>query len=189
MAGWFPFSDIKNVLRKFTDAIVKENRNAVSDLRSTLEGLDNMRTKSVDWNLFMDVLLDIGKSSLNPHEYNALARKYFFYPRISTEKRRELLRTRLQQALRQHLWEPRRNLLAALIRWDVYGRGSVSRQEMSRTIKATKMPVKADLTTVYLDLVEHADGKVDIEGVVSDLDWIRNPGVSIPAVPQKVQLA
>ena len=61
------------------------------------------------------------------------------------------------------------------------------REEMDKALKATRVPVKFDLVSMYLDLVEAENG-IYYEEVVRDLDWVRNPGRHLAKLPEKVEM-
>ncbi|GAU96308.1 hypothetical protein RvY_07771 [Ramazzottius varieornatus] len=182
----FPYSDIQRTITKFFGALPLD-REAVSMVRSNFEDRDSSKSGLLDWDQFVKCLTDAAKSALVPHEYNTIARNYALYPHISKERRRELLRTFIQQRLRQAFWEPQQKLLTALIRIDVENRKFISREEMDNILKATRIPTKYVLVSMYLDLVE-TDHGIPYEQVVRDLDWVRNPGRHLAKLPEKMDL-
>lgn len=119
------------------------------------------------------IIMDAAGNAVTPHEYTTILRAYQHHPYTDLQRRRQLLRAYIQHCLRQDLWEPQYKLLSAYQKADVYSRGNLSREDMIRIAKATRIPVRGPAFEMYLEIVPD-EGDVDYKRVVQELDWVHH---------------
>ncbi|XP_055341813.1 EF-hand domain-containing family member C2-like [Paramacrobiotus metropolitanus] len=173
----FPMSNMEIVMKKYQD-LLRSQQDACHRLQQKFSS-EAVQNGTASNELFVSTLMEITGNALTPHEYTTILRAYQIHPHIPLDTRRDVYRAFLQRAMKREMYEPKHRLLVACQKLDVSNSGYISREEMVRAGRATKIPVAGGVWEDFVELVVEDRG-VPYRKEVDGLNWVRNPVIHCP---------
>ncbi|XP_071799106.1 EF-hand domain-containing family member C2-like [Asterias amurensis] len=173
-AGEMPVSDINLIVQKLGQ-IASRNMEQIKEFfkRNDPEG-----TGKLEYDLFRNLMVQLGGSNLSEHEIMTVAR---YYSDSQDEKMPlEGLVSVVQEQLRRSNFENFAKLVEGLSSYDTDRSGFVDVELVRKTCRAFHLPLPDDLVRALLFRMEkNAEGKVNYVMFVGFLNW-RDNAVTLP---------
>ncbi|XP_037678276.1 EF-hand domain-containing family member C2 isoform X2 [Choloepus didactylus] len=164
----FPLSNIDLALQK-----LKEVETQSREIKQVFSAADFMHTKTLDYNAFRSIMMNITSGKLIDHEVITIARRY----RVpeDTNPPVNILIAVAHEQLKKNTFENFGKLIAVCVYEDREKKKVLPRKDIKRLCKSCRVPLTDSLLESLLSRFADSEEQINYELFFSALNWRTNP--------------
>ncbi|XP_077001183.1 EF-hand domain-containing family member C2 isoform X2 [Tamandua tetradactyla] len=164
----FPLSSIELALQK-----LKEVEPRSREIKQVFTAADPMHTKTLDYNMFRSIMMNITSGKLIDHEVITIARHY----RVpeDTNPPVNILIALAHEQLKKNAFENFDRLIAVCMYEDREKKKVLPCKDIKRLCKSSRVPLTDDLLGAILSRFADSEEQINYDSFFSALNWRTNP--------------
>ncbi|XP_036921627.1 EF-hand domain-containing family member C2 [Sturnira hondurensis] len=163
----YPFSNLELALQK-----LKDEKSKSTEIKQVFRAADYNLTKTVDYNTFREILMNITVGKLTDQELVTIVRHYGVPEEPCTDV--NILIAVAHEQFKRTLFENFDRLISCCIYEDREQKKVLPRKDIKRLCKSSCLPLTDDLLEALLCKFEDSENQINYESFFSALNWRTN---------------
>ncbi|XP_028379129.1 EF-hand domain-containing family member C2 isoform X1 [Phyllostomus discolor] len=163
----YPFSNLELALQK-----LKDEKSKSTEIKQIFRAADYNLTKTVDYNTFREILMNITLGKLTDQELITIVRHYGVPEEPCTDI--NILIATAHEQFKRALFENFDRLISCCVYEDREQKKVLPRKDIKRLCKSSSLPLSDDLLEALLCKFEDSEKQVNYESFFSALNWRTN---------------
>ncbi|XP_045426391.1 EF-hand domain-containing family member C2 [Pipistrellus kuhlii] len=175
----FPHSNLECALQ-----MLKDEKSKAREIKQVFRAVDCNLTKTVDYNTFRNILMDITVDRLSEQQFITIVRRYGVPEKPCPNG--TILLAMAHEQFRKIFYEDFDKLISYCEYEDRKHTKKLPSNDIRKLCKAARLPLTSELLQSLLSNFEDSEGQIDYKSFFSALNWRRNPVPElIPVSPLK----